>query len=129
MLAEVNNNADIQVYHCQRGPTAERVNTIRALFQKGRPNPSTILQESFCLFIFGTPECGVTDSFLWSSLAMYSFTYFLSAFIPALAGFAAAAPFCSDIINTAEGGPPNGPVFIGHLTDERRREGGQGLIT
>jgi hypothetical protein len=58
MLAEVNNNADIQVYHCQRGPTAERVNTIRALFQKGRPNPSTILQESFCLFVFGTPECG-----------------------------------------------------------------------
>jgi hypothetical protein len=29
MLAEVNNNADI-----------------------------TILQESFCLFVFGTPECG-----------------------------------------------------------------------
>jgi hypothetical protein len=45
---------------------------------------------------------------------MYSFTYFLSAFIPSLAGFAAAAPFCSDIINTAGGGPPNSgdPILI-----------------
>jgi hypothetical protein len=56
MLAEVNNNADSQVYHYPLWSGSTLV--IRALFQKGRPNPSTILQESFCLFVFGTPECG-----------------------------------------------------------------------
>jgi hypothetical protein len=49
--------------------------------------------------------------------AMYSFTYFTSvlpAFIPALAGFAAAAPLCSDTINTAGGASPNSgdPILI-----------------
>lgn len=48
---------------------------------------------------------------------MYSFTCFapvLSAFILALASFAAAAPLCSDIINTAGGGTPNSgdPMLI-----------------
>ena len=48
---------------------------------------------------------------------MYSFTCFasvLSAFIPALASFTAAAPLCSDTINTAGGGPPNSgdPMLI-----------------
>lgn len=48
---------------------------------------------------------------------MYSFAYFasvLSAFIPAMAGFADAAPLCSDTIDTAGGGPPNSgdPMLI-----------------
>jgi hypothetical protein len=48
---------------------------------------------------------------------MYSSTYFvsvLSAFIPTLSVFAAAAPVCSDTINTAGGGPPNSgePILI-----------------
>jgi hypothetical protein len=54
----------------------------------------------------------VTNSFLLSSFraAMYSSSYFisvLSAFLPTLSVFAAAAPLCSDTINTAGGGPPN----------------------
>jgi hypothetical protein len=48
---------------------------------------------------------------------MYSFIYFasvVSAFIPSLTDFAAAAPLCSDTINTAGGDPPNSgdPILI-----------------
>ena len=48
---------------------------------------------------------------------MHSFAYFtsvLSAFIPAWAGFAAAAPLCSDTINRSGGVPPNSgdPILI-----------------
>jgi hypothetical protein len=58
---------------------------------------------------------------------MYSSAYFISvlyAFIPTLAGFAAAAPLCSDIINTAGGGPPNSgdPILISGLSAKVVRE-------